>query len=162
MARQETIRFELSRYQREPLSFENDLVAKLPGLLITQFMISQKSLPGLDEDMMALRFDFLDEWYSVTAFLDQDKQPTGHYRIGTQTPIEVFDRVWRGDDLIIGMEIHPNYAYYITGEEEFLSAVDNGWMRVYSATKAREAVRELCGMLDRGALPPEVMDAVHG
>jgi predicted RNA-binding protein associated with RNAse of E/G family len=137
-------------------------VAKLPGLLITQFVISQRTLPGLDDDKMALRFDFLDDWYSVTAFLDQYKQPTGHYRIGTQTPVEVFDRVWRCDDLVLGLEIHPNYEYHITGEKEFLSAVDEGWMRVYSATKAREALRELCVMLDRGALPPEVMDAVHG
>ena len=162
MARPETIRFEIKHYNGAPRVFENDLVAQLPGLLITQFEVPLCERPDLAADRLALRFDFTDDWYSVIAFLDEDKSPTGHYRISMQAPLRNEDEVWKSLDLILGLEISPNGDYVVTGEEEFCGAVEEGWMRVYAAANAREALRKLCHMLDEGQLPQEVMDAVCG
>ena len=161
MARPERIKFEFRRYRSEAKSFVNDRVAQLPGLLITQFN-PETALPGLDDDRVALRFDFTDDWYSVLAFLDEEKRPTGHYKICLQSPLNEENGIWIGDDLLLRLEIRPESDYIITGEEEFFSAVETGWMRVFSAAKAREALRKLCSMLDEGQLPQEVMDAVCG
>lgn len=162
MARTQTIRFEFQRYRDDPEIIENDLVAELPGLLITQFSVAEGESPSPDADRVGLRFDFVDDWYSVLAFLDQDKRPTGHYRIGIQTPLRSHEGLWRGSKLLLGLEVFPNGEYSVTGEEEFCAAVEEGWMRVYAAAKAREALRNLCIMLDDGCLPQEVMDAVGG
>ena len=162
MARAETIIFEFRQYQAGLQTFGNDLVAQLPGLLITQFALPEGKASGLVADKMALRFDFVDDWYSVLAFLDDTKHPTGHYKISIQTPLTNEGGIWKGDDLLLGLEIRPDFGYVTTGEEEFLSAVEKGWMRVYTAANAREALRKLCLMLDDGRLPQEVMDAIHG
>lgn len=162
MARAETVKFELRTYGGLPLTFENDLVAQLPGLLITQFAVPEGEFPGLGTDRVALRFDFVDDWYSVLAFLDGSKKPTGHYRISIQTPMGTEGSIWRGTDLVLGLEVPPNGDYFVTGEEDFCAAVEEGWMRVYAAANAREALRKLCLMLDEGCLPQEVMDAVGG
>jgi len=162
MARPETVSFELRRYQSEPQSFDNELVAQLPGLLITQFSAFEGESPGQAADGVVLRFDFIDDWYSVLAFLDADKQPTGHYRISIQTSLRNDCGKWRGNDLILGVKVRPDGSYLVTGEEDFCAAVEEGWMRVYSAANAREALRRLCLMLDEGCLPQEVMDAVCG
>lgn len=111
---------------------------------------------------MALRFDFFDDWYSVMAFLDADGQPTGHYKITMQTPLEKEDGIWKGDNLVLALVIMPDFHYTVTGEDEFVGAVEDGWMKVYSAAKARESLRTLCHMVESGSLPQEVMDAVHG
>lgn len=162
MARLEVVRFDIKRYRNTPLSFANDLVAELPGLLITQFEVpSEKHPDGLD-GTLALRFDFTDDWYSVVAYLNGDKSPTGHYRIRMQAPLHNEGGVWKSYELVLGMEVRPNGDYMVTGEEEFCAAVEEGWMRVYAAANAREALRKLCGMLDEGQLPQEVMDAVCG
>lgn len=162
MARSETIRFEIKHHDGALRVFENDLVAQLPGLLITQFEVPLCERPDVAADKLALRFDFTDEWYSVIAFLDGDKSPTGHYRISIQSPLRNEGVVWKSLDLILGLEISPNGDYLVTGEEEFCGAVEEGWMRVYAAANAREALRKLCQMLDEGRLPQEVMDAVCG
>jgi len=111
---------------------------------------------------MALRFDFVEEWYSILAFLDRDGNPTGHYRVGMQTPLQNDEGVWTGDDLLLGLEVLPDFHYVVTGEDDFLTAVEDGWMKVFTAAKARESLRGLCAMVDGGSLPQEVMDAVHG
>ena len=162
MTRPETISFELERYQSDPQSFENELVAQLPGLLITQFPTLARESPDQVANGVVLRFDFIDDWYSVLAFLDADKQPTGRYRISIQTPLRNDGRKWHGNDLILGVEVLPDGSYSLTGEEDFCTAVEEGWMRVYAAANAREALRKLCIMLDEGCLPQEVMDAVCG
>ena len=158
-ARSRTVRFQLRRYNSSEQRFENDLVARLPGLLITQFAVPEDDGAA---DRLALRFDFVDDWYSVLAFLDSDKQPTGHYLITIQTPLGNEDGVWQGDNLALGLEVLPEGQYVITGEEDFYAAVEEGWMKVYAAAKAKETLRKLCLMLDEGCLPQEVMDAVGG
>jgi len=141
--------------------FESDLVAQLPGLLITQFAVSEDvAVPGADAT--ALRFDFVEDWYSVIAFLDGEKIPTGHYRISLQTPLRSYNGVWKGDDLILAVEVYPSWEYAIVNEEAFSCAVEEGWMRIYAAANARECLRKLSTMLDEHCLPPEVMDAVGG
>ncbi len=162
MAQAETIRFEIQRYKRPVDVFENDLVARLPGLLITQFQVPIIEHPDGIGGMLALRFDFTEEWYSVIAFLNNDKSPAGHYRITAQSPLREERNLCKTSDLVLGMEVRPNSNYIITGEEEFCAAVEEGWMRVYAAANAREALRKLSAMLDEGRLPQEVMDAVCG
>jgi hypothetical protein len=162
LARLEIVRFEIKRYKKAPLAFENDMVAQLPGLLITQFAVPHDEHPDGVGDTLALRFDFTDDWYSVIAFLNGDKSPTGHYRISMQSPLHNEGGLWKTYDLVLGMEVRPNGDYMITGEEEFCAAVEESWMRVYAAANAREALRKLCTMLDEGQLPQEVMDAVCG
>lgn len=162
MARPQIVKFEIRRYRRDSLVFANDLVAELPGLLITQFEVPHTEHPDGIGDTLALRFDFTEEWYSVIAFLNGDKSPTGHYRIYMQSPPRNEDGVWKTYDLVLGMEVRPNGDYMVTGEEDFCAAVEESWMRVFAAANAREALRKLCGMLDEGQLPQEVMDAVCG
>lgn len=152
-------KFEIRKYKAGAQKFENDLVAQLPGLLITQFAVSE-DLAILGEDVAALRFDFTEDWYSVIAFLDSSKTPTGHYRISIQSPLRNDDGVWKGDDLILAIEVYPNWEYTILNEEAFLCAVEEGWMRIYAASNAKECLRKLILMLDEHCLPPEVMDAV--
>lgn len=152
------IKFDFKRYKDTDEEFECDLVAQLPGLLITEYLVSNSG--SSEEPFAALRFDFIDDWYSIAAFLDCNKVPTGRYRIAIQSPLVGKDGVWRGVNLILGIEVYPDWSYVITNEETFLHAVEDGWMRVYSAAKARECMRKLCAMLDEHCLPPEVMDAV--
>lgn len=161
MARPETVRFELNQYQTGIQVFENDLVAQLPGLLITQFTV-QEEPSSRARDKIGLRFDFVDDWYSVLAFLDDSKRPTGHYLVSMQTPLSNEDGIWKGNDLVLKLEVLSQGDYLITCEEEFYAAVEGGWMRVYSAAKAREALHKICLMLEEGCLPQEVMDAVGG
>lgn len=162
MTRPETIRFELRHYKSDEKSFESDLVAQLPGLIITQSPVRELGSLAQSGDEIALRFDFIDDWYSVLAFLDGSKQPTGHYLISTQTPLRNEGGIWKGNDLILRLEVFPRGEYVISEEENFYTAIDEGWMRVHAAAKAREALRKLCFMLDEGCLPQEVMDAVGG
>ena len=162
MAQLEIVKFDIKRYRNTPLVFENDMVAQLPGLLITQFEVPSEDHPDGVGDTLALRFDFTDDWYSVIAFLNGDKSPTGHYRISMQSPLHNEGGLWKSYDLVLGMEVRPNGDYMITGEEEFCAAVEESWMRVYAAANAREALRKLSAMLDEGQLPQEVMDAVCG
>lgn len=162
MSHPEAVRFEFRRYNASRRFYQNDLVAKLPGLIITQFVVSQPVPIDLDNDHIALRFDFFDDWYNVMAFLDVNGDPTGHYRVSIQTPLQNEAGIWKGDDLLLGLEIMPEFKYSITGESDFLSAVEEGWMKIYSAANARDALRSLCQMVDGGTLPQEVMDAVHG
>ena len=160
MAQIDTISFEFRRYRQSTAQFENENVAELPGLLITQRTLNNDEPKLHDNDKLVLRFDFIDDFYSVQVFLDAEKQPTGHYRCTMQTPLRNIDGVWKGDDLLLGLEVLPGFQYYITGENEFFSAVEEGWMRVHSAAKAREILRRLCHMIENGCLPQEVMDAV--
>ncbi|HEY3299060.1 MAG TPA: hypothetical protein VGK34_10425 [Armatimonadota bacterium] len=162
MARTETINFEFRRFNSFIRRYENDLVAKLPGLLITQFVVPQSTLSCFQGDRLALRFDFVDDWYCVMAFLDDNGNATGHYRVDIQSPLISDDGVWKGDHLLLGLVIKPDFHYTIVGEDDFLSAVEEGWLKVSRAAKARESLRALCHMVDGGSLPQEVMDAVHG
>lgn len=162
MYRPEDIAFELTRYHDDPRRFTSALVAQLPGLLITQSSVYSNEHRPCGNDSVALRFDFIEDWYSVLAFLDANKQPTGHYRISIQTPLTSHDGVWCGCDLLLGIEVMPGHGYAVMGEEDFCEAVEDGWMRVYAAANAREAMRKLCRLLDEGRLPQEVMDAVCG
>lgn len=162
MSRPETINFQFKRYHSEALVLENDMVAQLPGLLITQFTVPSDEMNASSIGRLGLRFDFYDDWYSVLAFLDGDKHPTGHYLILIQTPLQRLDNIWHGCELLLRIDVHPDGSYIIEGDEEFCAAVDEGWMRIYMAANAREAMRKLCNMLDDGKLPPEVMDAVCG
>lgn|GEM_PF-2553202 len=155
------IKFEFKRYEDSDEELECDLVAQLPGLLISEYLVPANGSSAKSQTE-ALRFDFFEDWYSVVAFLDEDKMPTGRYRISMQSPLFGKDGVWRGVNLILGIEVYPDWSYVITDEETFLRAVEDGWMRVYSAAKARECLRKLCAMLDEHYLPPEVMDAVGG
>src|SRR5665647_2361768 len=124
LARPESIRFEIRRYRKPPSVFENDLVAQLPGLLITQFQVPPEEHPYGMADSLALRFDFTEEWYSVIAFLNADKSPTGYYRIFMQSPLRNEEGVRKSYDLVLGIEAHPNGDYMVTGEEDFCAAVD--------------------------------------
>ncbi|MHB0913802.1 MAG: hypothetical protein ACYC2Y_10235 [Armatimonadota bacterium] len=160
IGRPETVTLELRRYQEEPERLENDLVAKLPGLVLSQYIVPQCSLPCFYDDRLALRFDFVDDWYCIHAYLNGDKRPTGHYRISMQTPLRLDEGVWRGDSLVLGLEVLPGFEYKVTGEERFVRAVDEGWIRISTASHARDALRGLCSVLEDRCLPPEVMDAV--
>ena len=161
MARPETVKFEIKRYEGGPRMFETDLVAQLPGLIISQYQPSNGEHPSLEAGV-ALRFDFFDDWYSVIAYLDPDKRPTGYYHISMQSPLRHDNGVWKGYDLILNLDVTPDWCYSVTDEVEFCTAVEEGWMRVYAAANAREALRKICALLDRRSLPQEVMDAVLG
>lgn len=159
MARPDTVRFHLRQFDADPQEFENDLVAQLPGLLISQFDIPQPP-PNGHHGTTGLRFDFVDDWYSIIAYLDEGKKPTGHYHISMQSPLVNYGDVWKGNLLVLAADVQPGWEYAIHNEEEFLHAVERGWMRVYSAAKAREALRDICKHLDEHCLPQEVMDAL--
>lgn len=161
MSKPETVKFELRRYNDDLELFENDYVAQLPGLLITQFNIESDG-HGNSDDRVALRFDFIDDWYSIIAFLDEDKHSTGHFEISMQSPLSHDGYVWRGDDLILDLAIFPSLKYELKGEDDFTSAIEQGWIRIRSAAKVQEALHKLCLMLEDGCLPPEVMDAMDG
>jgi predicted RNA-binding protein associated with RNAse of E/G family len=162
MTHSETVRFEIWHYRSGIEAFENELVALLPGLLITQFSTPKSNnwLPGVTG--VGLRFDFIEDWYSVLAYLDDNKRPTGFYHIFIQSPLENHKGIWRGTALELNIAVYPDGSYVVNGEEEFCAAVEDGWLRVYAAAKARETLRNLCLMLDEGRLPQEVMDAVSG
>lgn len=160
MARVDTIKFAFRRYQSEVQFLKNEFIAELPGLLITQFPVTGEERSALVNDRTVLRFDFVDDWYSVLAFLDGDNGSTGHYRVAAQTPLQFEAGIWQGDNLILGIEIMQNWAYTITGESAFHSAVDDGWITVNSAMYARDTIRRFRTMLEDGCLPQEVMDAV--
>ena len=162
MARPETIKFEIKRYEGGPRTFESDLVAQLPGLLITQYQVTDGQCPSLEPGCLALRFDFVDDWYSITAFLDRDKRPTGYYHVSMQSRLRHDNGVWKGYDLILNLNVSPDWDYSVCDEVEFCTAVEEGWMRVYAAANAREALRKICALLDKRSLPQEVMDAVCG
>ncbi|MBN1593437.1 MAG: DUF402 domain-containing protein [Candidatus Coatesbacteria bacterium] len=162
MSRPETVKFEFKQYEGGPRTFENDLVAQLPGLLITQYPISNGECSPLEAGCLALRFDFVDDWYSITAYLEPDKRPTGYYHISMQSPLRHDDGVWKGYDLILNLDLGPDWDYSVADEIEFCTAVEDGWMRVYAAANAREALRKICCLLDDRILPQEVMDAVCG
>lgn len=153
--------FELKQFPEGARRFANDFVAHLPGLVITQFSLGTDALDDRNSMNTVLRFDFVDDWYSVLAFLDCENKPTGDYVISAQSPIVLRNGLWKGDELILKVKVSADWSYDIEGEEEFLSAVDDGWMTVYSAMNARETIRKLCVMLDDHTLPPEVMDAVN-
>lgn len=162
MVKPKTISFEFRTYPDGAKVFSNDFVAHLPGLLITQFAVDNNHSLSLamNIDTTALRFDFLDDWYSVIAFLDGLNKPTGHYIINTQTPLICQDGMWKGDNLLLKLEVYRDWQYSILGEKDLISAVDDGWMMVNSAINARETIRKTCTMLDDRSLPQEVMDAV--
>ena len=162
MARPETIKFDIKRYEGAPRAFENDLVAQLPGLLITQYQVANRECPSLEAGCLALRFDFVEDWYSIIAYLDHDKRPTGHYHVSMQSPLRHDNGVWKGYDLVLNIDVSPDWDYSVADEVEFCTAVEDGWMRVYAAANAREALRKICTLLDRHSLPQEVMDAVCG
>lgn len=159
MARSEAARFSFRQYGSASQQFENELVAQLPGLLITQFTVPQAPRNG-HHGSTGLRFDFMDDWYSVVAYLDDEKRPTGYYRISCQSPLHKADGTWKGVGLVLEADVEPDWQYSILHEEEFIQAVEDGWMRVYSAAKARQALRDICKLLDAHSLPQEVMDAL--
>lgn len=159
MARPDTAQFRLKQYDDLPQDFENELVAQLPGLLISQFDIPQPP-PNGHHGVTGLRFDFMDDWYSIIAYLDESKNPTGYYHISMQSPLHNDDGVWKGTQLLLAADIVPGWEYMIRNEEEFIEAVEDGWMRVYAAANARKALRDMCKLLDQRCLPQEVMDAL--
>ncbi|MHB1001162.1 MAG: hypothetical protein ACYC27_18110 [Armatimonadota bacterium] len=161
MARPESVSLEFRLYPDSFHTYCNDFVADLPGLIITQFLVNQRHIDKYSPDTTALRFDFVDDWYSVLAFLDHANQPTGHYIIYAQTPLMQSNGIWKGDNLLLKLVVKKGWNYSIEGEERFLSAVDDGWMRIDSALNARESIRKICTMLDDRSLPLEVMDAVN-
>jgi len=162
VARPETVKFEIKRYEGAARTFENDLVAQLPGLIITQYQPADGECAACQDRCVALRFDFVDDWYSITAYLGPDKRPTGYYHISMQSPLRHDSGIWKGYDLILNLDVSPDWDYSVMDEVEFCTAVEDGWMRVYAAANAREALRKICALLDRRSLPQEVMDAVLG
>ena len=159
VARPDTVRFFLKQYGGVPQEFENDLVAQLPGLLITQFNVPQPPRNG-HHGSTGLRFDFTEDWFSIVAYLDQSKNPTGYYRVYLQSPLFYDGERWRGVLLVLNADVHPGWEYTILNEEDFIQAVEARWMPIYSAAKAREALRDICKHLDEHCLPQEVMDAL--
>lgn len=162
MVRPDTVKFELKRYEAPLQKFENDLVAQLPGLLITQFTVPPPSTKSSGVDITGLRFDFLDDWYSIVAFLDNKKRPTGDYLISAQSPLYNDNGTWKGTDLPLGIRVFPGWHYVLLQEKDLSRAVGQGWLKVYAAANAREALHKLCKLLDEHCLPQEVMDAVGG
>lgn len=158
MARPDTVKFCFRRFDDVPQEFENDLVAQLPGLLISMCSIPESSRNG--HGVAGLRFDFVEDWYSITAYLDETKSPTGYYDVAMQSPLYNDSGVWKGIRLILEAEVGPDWEYNILNEEEFIQAVEDGWMRVFAAAKARAALRDICRLLDDHCLPQEVMDAL--
>lgn len=161
MTRQTFDTFVLRQFPDGEKVFTNDLVARLPGLVITQFQLNRPSPNGGSSVNTVLRFDFTDDWYSVLAFLDAENNPTAQYLISAQTPLQYENGVWRGDDLILKVRVQADWSYTIEGTEEFWKAVDAGWMDPYKASNAQDAIRRMCAMLNDHALPPEVMDAMN-
>ncbi len=159
MARPDKVRFHFKQYDAVPQEFENELVAQLPGLLISQFSVPQPPRNG-HHGMTGLRFDFIEDWYSIIAYLDGEKNPTGYYHVSMQSPLYNDDGVWRGIRLVLEADVEPGWEYTILNEEEFIQAVEEGWMRIYAAAKAREALRDMCKLLDEHCLPQEIMDAL--
>lgn len=158
----ETVKFEFTRHEQVVKSFENELVASLPGLLITQFSVPSESSVGMIDDKVVLRFDFCDDWYSVLVYLDEMNHPTGHYKIYVQTPLVHHGDFWSGEDMVVGMEIIPGFGYLLKGEEEFLRNTRDGWIQAGTFLRVRDTMRTLRSMLDEGTLPQEVMYAVNG
>lgn len=161
MTRQSSATFVLQHYPEGEISFTNDFVAHLPGLIITQFSLNRILADGSSNINTVLRFDFIDDWYSVLAFLDENNKSTGHFVISAQTPLQLKDGIWKGCDLILKIKVQSDWSYSINGEEDFLSATDDGWMRVYFAVNARDTIQKICSMLNDHTLPPEIMDAVN-
>lgn len=159
MARPDTAQFQMKQYDDRPQAFENELIAQLPGLLISQFDVPQPPCNG-HHGATGLRFDFMDDWYSIIAYLDDGKNPTGYYHISMQSPLHNDDGIWKGTDLVLAADIAPGWEYMVRNEEEFIQAVEDGWMRVYAAANARKALRDMCNLVEQGRLPQEVMDAL--
>ena len=159
VARPDIAKFRMRQYDGTPQEFENELVAQLPGLLISQFNVPQPPCNG-HHGVTGLRFDFMDDWYSIIAYLDEGKSPTGYYHVSMQSPLHNDDGVWKGTRLVLAADIEPGWEYTILNEEEFIEAVEEGWMRIFAAAKAREALRDVCKLLDEHCLPQEVMDAL--
>jgi predicted RNA-binding protein associated with RNAse of E/G family len=159
VARPDTVKFHLKRYDATPQEFENELVAQLPGLVISQFDVPKPSHNG--HGVTGLRFDFVEDWYSIVAYLDETKSPTGYYDVSMQSPLHHDGNVWKGILLVLCAEVEPGWQYAILNEEEFIQAVEDGWMRVFAAAKARAALRDICKLLDEHCLPQEVMDALN-
>lgn len=161
MTRPVNYAFELRQYPEGVRHFMNDFVACLPGLVITQFTLERDTPDGAGSLNTILRFDFVEDWYGVLAFLDAENKPTGHYVISAQSPMVFGDGTWRGDDLLLKVKVFADWSYTVEGEEEFNAAVDAGWIRADAAANARETIRKMCVMLNDRTLPPEVMDAVN-
>ncbi|MHB1456335.1 MAG: hypothetical protein ACYC0V_05405 [Armatimonadota bacterium] len=153
--------FELRQYPEGVRNFTNDFVACLPGLVITQFNLERDTPDGAGSINTILRFDFVEDWYSVLAFLDIENKPTGHYVISAQSPMDFKDGSWKGDDLILKIKVFADWSYQIEGDKDFIAAIESGWMQADAAMNARETIRKICVMLNDRTLPPEVMDAVN-
>jgi len=160
VARPDTVKIQIKQYGDAPQEFENELVAQLPGLLISQFSLTEPSRNGR-HGVTGLRFDFVEDWYNIIAYLDEAKGPTGYYRISMQSPLHQDSGTWKGVGLVLAAEVEPGWQYTILNEEEFIQAVEDGWMRVFAAAKARASLRDICKLLDEHCLPQEVMDALN-
>lgn len=161
MTRPANYTFELRQYPEGIRRFTNDFVACLPGLVITQFTLERDTPDGSGSINTILRFDFVEDWYSVLAFLDTENKPTGHYVISAQSQMTFRDGMWKGDDLLLKVKVFADWSYAIEGDVEFTSAVNSGWISEDAAVNARETIRKICVMLNDRTLPPEVMDAVN-
>jgi uncharacterized protein len=101
---------------------------------------------------LSVEYYWLDRWYNVFRF----SQPTGelrNYYCNVNVPPTLDDQVLSYIDLDIDILVNTDLSYSILDTEEFERNADRYGYSEDTRENARQAVRELIGLIESGSFP---------
>ncbi|TET89232.1 MAG: DUF402 domain-containing protein [Methanomassiliicoccales archaeon] len=154
------------RLKRPPDGIENweqELLLDSPDLIVSEFHFTDLEQPTvLDGETIAengyrcIVFEFTREWYEVLKIWNKEGRLTGYY-CNINTLPERFEGGYTITDLFLDLWVFPDLRYRVLDEDEFKTAIAEGWISKEMAENAQKILAQLLERVEKGEFPPDVV-----
>ncbi|MGD8867581.1 MAG: DUF402 domain-containing protein [Gemmatimonadales bacterium] len=125
-----------------------------PSTLATPLTVEERTIyePGAP----IVWYVFPTAWYDIGRFHLRDGTFTGYY-VNLITPPHLGARTWTLFDLCLDVWIEPGGDFIVLDQDEFDEAVDNHWLDVTTAERARHELDQVLRALAADRFPPPLV-----
>lgn len=144
-------------YFQQQLLYEDEKVIVTSQRVKPSSPIVENGITVLGDNYTAIWFVFTDKWYDIGKIYNLNNEWTGYYCDIIQPVIRSSD-TYEIVDLFLDLWVSPNGSYEIQDEDEFETAIQEGFISTDLAKKARNALTDLIDEVSSGIFPPEFVN----
>jgi predicted RNA-binding protein associated with RNAse of E/G family len=151
------------RYRRIPDQeriFRQLLVAELDQCVVTllehtplERPVTARGTTILEPGAAVVWFTYPGHWYDIGRFHLADGTFTGFYA-NILTPVSMDGDQWETTDLLLDVWLGADGKVEVRDQDEFGAAIQNGWLDVDTAERARSTAASLAAGASVGSWPP--------
>jgi len=153
----------LIRPPGDVVEFQQELIEDRGNLIVSKFAFEDLDEPTIMEGREvvangyhAILFEFFEPPLEILKIYDRDAKLTGYY-CNVNTKPSRFEGGYEIIDLFIDVFVFPDMRYQILDEEEFETAVREGWITSEQERLARKTVDRLVADIKARTFPPAVV-----